>query len=364
MAPDARLVNVKVADTTGAVDVSQVIAAIDWVVQHRTDNGLNVRVLNLSFGTDSSQDYRVDPLAFAAEVAWRAGIVVVTAAGNRSTELGHLMNPAADPYVLAVGASESKGTPDVADDTVAAFSSWGDGVRNPDVVAPGRSIVSMRAPGSWIDATYPHARVTRKLFRGSGTSQATAVVSGLVADLLQQRPDLTPDQVKSLLTSTASPVPGADPRAQGAGLVNLEAALASPVPPTAQAFVASTGAGSLDAARGSLRLVHDGVALVGEQDIFGHPFDAGAMAALTAAQQSWNGGVWNGSSWSGSSWSGSSWSGSSWSGSSWSGSSWSGSSWSGSSWSGVLWGSPPSTTAACTRASCSREDQSNSRWGE
>jgi serine protease AprX len=64
------------------VDVSQVIAAIDWVVQHKTDNGMNIRVLNLSYGTDSLQAYTIDPLAFAIEQAWKAGIFVVTATGN------------------------------------------------------------------------------------------------------------------------------------------------------------------------------------------------------------------------------------------------------------------------------------------
>ena len=62
--------------------MSQVIAAIDWVVQHRYDNGMNIRVINLSYGTNSTQPYAVDPLAYAAEQAWKAGIVVVTAAGN------------------------------------------------------------------------------------------------------------------------------------------------------------------------------------------------------------------------------------------------------------------------------------------
>lgn len=82
MAPDAHIVNVKVGDNEGAVDVSQVIAALDWVVQHKDDNGMNVRVVNLSFGTDSTQDPRLDPLSFAVEQAWHHGIVVVVAAGN------------------------------------------------------------------------------------------------------------------------------------------------------------------------------------------------------------------------------------------------------------------------------------------
>jgi len=364
IAPDARLLNVKVADSTGAVDVSQVIAAIDWVIQHRTDNGLNVRVLNLSFGTDSAQSYLDDPLAFAAEVAWRNGIVVVTAAGNHGTDLGRVLDPAIDPFVIAVGSDDAQGTATTTDDAVSDFSEWGDGTRNPDVVAPGRSIVSMRDPGSYIDTNYPGGRVTKRLFRGSGTSQATGVVSGVVADLLQARPDLTPDQVKAILTQTAQPVPGADVRAQGAGLVDLDGALAAPAPAqsTTQTWVASTGTGSLDAARGSLRLVHDGVALTGEQDIMGQRFDSTAMATAEGQGSSWSGGVWNGSTWSGSSWSGSSWSGSSWSGSSWSGSSWSGSSWSGSSWSGDSWGDPQPTATTCSDR-CSQEDQSNSRWG-
>lgn len=69
MAPGARIVNVKVADSAGAVDVTQMIAAIDWVVQHRNDNGMNIRVLNLSYGTDGFQNYAIDPLTDAVERA-------------------------------------------------------------------------------------------------------------------------------------------------------------------------------------------------------------------------------------------------------------------------------------------------------
>ncbi len=75
VAPDARIVNVKVGANDGSVDVSQVIAAIDWVVQRKNDNGLNIRVLNLSFGTDSTQKYNADPLSYAVEQAWKHGIV-------------------------------------------------------------------------------------------------------------------------------------------------------------------------------------------------------------------------------------------------------------------------------------------------
>ncbi|MGH2820045.1 MAG: S8 family serine peptidase, partial [Actinomycetota bacterium] len=73
VAPESRIVNVKIANAQGATDVSQVIAGIDWVVQHRNDNGMNIRVLNLSFGTDGTQSYLLDPLTYAAEVAWHKG---------------------------------------------------------------------------------------------------------------------------------------------------------------------------------------------------------------------------------------------------------------------------------------------------
>ena len=104
--------------------------------------------------------------------------------------------------MLAVGASDTNGTPDANDDTVADFSSRGDLTRRPDVVAPGRSIVSLRAPGSLIDEAFPGGRVGDDLFRGSGTSQAAAVTSGAVALLLQEYPTLTPDQVKAALVAS------------------------------------------------------------------------------------------------------------------------------------------------------------------
>jgi len=181
MAPGARIVNLKVADAEGATDVSQVIAAIDWVVAHRRDDGMNIRVLNLSFGADGVQDYRLDPLAYAVEVAWRKGIVVVVAAGNRGFGTVKLNNPAYNPHVLAVGASASNGTYSTADDTIPRFSSCGNGQRNPDLLAPGKSIVSLRAANSSADADHPEGRVDSRFFRGSGTSQSAAVVSGAAA---------------------------------------------------------------------------------------------------------------------------------------------------------------------------------------
>ena len=348
VAPDARLLSLKVASADGATDVSQVIAALDWVVQHRGDEGMDVRVVNLSFGTESMQPYVLDPLAHAAEVAWRRGLVVVVSAGNNGNATESLTDPAFDPYVLAVGASDDLGTETAEDDVVTEFSNRGSVERTPDLVAPGRSIQSLRNPGSYIDETFPSGRVATadgsepRFFRGSGTSQSAAFVSGVAALLLQQRPDLTPDQVKALLTSTTDRIDGTDRRLQGAGVIDARSAVRAPTPHpvfVAQRHPVSTGLGSLEAARGGSHVAdpETGVELVGEMDIFGQPWDGRSWSQASWEGRSWSGGTWNGSSWSGSSWSGSSWSGRSWSGSSWSGRSWSGRSWSDALWSGRSW---------------------------
>jgi hypothetical protein len=340
-APGARIVSLKVASSDGATDVSQVIAAIDWVVQHRNADGLNIRVLNLSFGTDGTQDYRLDPLAYAVEVAWAKGIVVVAAAGNSGFGSPQLNNPAYDPYVIAVGADDTRGTDDPKDDVIPSWQTRGNAVRHPDVVAPGKSIVSLRDPGSFVDEANPAARVGEsRFFRGSGSSQAAAIVSGAVATLLTQRPQLTPDEIKTLLMRSAVRLPNADPVAQGAGLINMHRARETKTETFAgsvQTWERSTGLGSLQLARGTVTAEDEGVVLRGEQTIFGDPWDPTTWAASSWDGTTWSSGTWNGRTWSGNCWCGESWAGRTWSGRTWSGNSWSGRTWSGRTWYGRTW---------------------------
>jgi Subtilase family len=353
-----------VSTYNGATDVSQVLAAIDWVVQHRTSGGLNIRVLNLSFGTDSVQDYRLDPLTYAAEVAWRAGIVVVAAGGNEGFGNARLNDPAYDPFIIAVGADDPRGTPGSGNDLVPDFSARGES-RSVDFVAPGRSVISLRAAGSYIDTNHPEGRVGDRFFRGSGTSQAAAVTSGVAALLLQQRPELTPDQVKYILRGSAAPLPSETSVAKGQGLVSISRAMNYATPTAAvaaQAWDAATGLGSLEASRGSQRLTDNGVELKGEHDIFGNTFDTAKWAPMSASGSSWTGGDWMGSSWTGSSWTGSSWTGSSWTGSSWTGSSWTGSSWTGSSWTGSSWTGSSWTGSSWTGSSWTGSSWTGSSW--
>jgi serine protease AprX len=133
-------------------------------------------------------------------------------------------------------------------------------------VAPGRSVLSLRAAGSNIDTAYPAARVGTKLFKGSGTSQSSAVVSGAIADLLQVRPSLTPDQVKALAKGSVSRLLKTDVAA-GAGQMNMYGALLAQAPAATQRFAKSTGTGTLEAARGTNHVRVDDVDLTGETDI-------------------------------------------------------------------------------------------------
>jgi len=179
--------------------------------------------------------------------------------------------------------------------------------------------------------------------RGSGTSEATAVTSGVAALIAQRYPDASPDQVKALLTTTAASLASGNANAPGQlvhwghGIVNAAAALAAPLAPATQTATPSTGSGTLDGSRGGAYLSDNGVTLTGETDIFGQPFNAAAMAAAQTTATAWNGGVWNGSRWTGDGWTGSRWTTSTWAGSDWAGSRWTGSRWTGMTWDGSRW---------------------------
>ncbi|MEY2461720.1 MAG: serine protease AprX, partial [Acidimicrobiaceae bacterium] len=191
-APGASLASVKVAGVTGSTDLLTVLRGIQWTVNNR--DALNIGVLNISMGTPPFPSSVVNPLDRAVEAAWRAGIVVVTAAGNTGPINGTITSPGDDPMVITAGAIDDNGTASATDDTMTTFSAVGptavDGWFKPDLVAAGRSVVSLRAPGSTIDTENPSARVGTKQFVGSGTSFSAAITSGAVAILRQMHPNV------------------------------------------------------------------------------------------------------------------------------------------------------------------------------
>ena len=217
VAPNVNIINLRVLDQNGSGTDSQVIAAIQQAIALQST--YNIRVINMSLGRPVFESYTLDPVCQAVESAWKAGIVVVVAAGNRGRDnamgthgFATIGAPANDPAVITVGATRTMGTATRVDDAIASYSSRGptlvDHLVKPDLVAPGNRLVSLRVAGSTLDRNYSQFEVaplvgTPKYFRLSGTSMATPLVSGAVALMLQQNPSLTPDQVKARLMKTA-----------------------------------------------------------------------------------------------------------------------------------------------------------------
>jgi serine protease AprX len=559
VAPKAKLVSVKVAGADGSTDVSVVIAGLQWVVANREQ--FNIRVLNLSFGTDSLQSYLVDPLNYAVEQVWFSGIFVAVAAGNGGPMSDTINKPADDPYVVSVGAANLNGTSVRSDDFVAEFSSRGasaveetsegvaflvidedsidngnapnyfsdvavndhiakvglrkelsyfnanlgstitlhtgkvgdegwfapraipaewsgagptqDGLRNfvgnpalpyphgvgpglgsgndperlldkvpdvtplrtpglealegtvlcavvydgdvsinydplngslkganlgtvavrvksmsavtgssdrlpkaevtildsettcggslelfsseetsssavlekPDLLAPGISIVSNRVVGSTVDLAHPLAAVSDHYMKGTGTSQATAIISGVAALMLQARPSMTPNAAKATVNGTAGDGTATQPGG-GDGLVNARDAVWAAYQgaysrlPANQNLTPSSGTGSLEASRGSFHIEvdmdGDGAVEPLEGEI-GFGWAEGSWSAGSWRAGSWRAGSWRAGEWSAGSWRGAEWTAGSWRTGEWSASSWRADTWSASSWRASSW---------------------------
>ena len=340
VAPDARIVSVKVADAHGNTDVSQVIAGIDWVVQHRKDPGMNIRVLNLSFGTDSAQPYQLDPLAYAAEVAWRNGIVVVVSAGNTGDSSGRMTLPATDPYVIAVGAADTRGTTSLSDDVIPAFSSRGTASATPTS--------SRRAPTCRACACQgrPSTRPTAPPGPSAAGSSAAAAPARRLRSCPAPRHSCWRTRRPRPRTRSrrrwppargACRRPTARRRARGSstsrprpGSCRLRPGLRSRSPPP-RAPAASTppAAAPGSSSRGS--------AWTASRTCSACRSTRASHAASAAAGTAWTGGSWNGSTWAGDAWSGTTWSNVAWTGRTWAGSAWAGRTWASGTWDGRTW---------------------------
>jgi serine protease AprX len=333
VAPGATLISVKVAGADGSTSLSKVIGGIGWVVAHR--DALHIRVLNLSMGVDLDLHNQVNPLDVAVEATWAAGITVVSAAGNDGA--GHVTSPGDDPWIITAGALATNG-PAVGNATAAPWSGTATG--KPDVLAPGVHVVSLRAPGSTIDLANPSARVGDGLFRGSGTSMATALTSGAAAILIASHPGATPDDVKGALVSSGAPVDGSV-----ANAIDVAAA---------------------NAARSSVswvqhhRMAFDLMGLGLSQTM---PWVGVSWTGMPSTGVSWTGVSWTGVSWTGVSWTGVSWTGVSWTGVSWTGVSWTGVSWTGVSWTGVSWTGVSWTGVSWTGVSWTGVSWTSHIWG-
>jgi serine protease AprX len=330
IAPGAHIINLRVLDANGSATDSSVIAAINQAISLKSK--YNIRVINLSLGHGVFESYKLDPLCQAVEKAWKNGIVVVVAAGNYGRYLptdgyGTVTSPGNDPYVITVGAMKPMGTADRSDDLIASYSSKGptfqDHIVKPDVVAPGNLLVSTEISNTTLYNTEPENRVpysayvyggdsspSNRYFALSGTSMATGVVSGAVADLLQARPSMTPDQVKARLMKTASktfpasssvydPASGNTYTSQydlftvGAGYVDLAAALANTELATGTAMSPTA---VYDSNSGQVYLTSDSSSVWGKTQAWAGPAVWGSTQFVGGSSIMWGASSPNGSS--------------------------------------------------------------------
>jgi serine protease AprX len=310
VAPNAPLVDVRVASSQGEALTSDIVAAVDWILANKAQH--NIRVANFSLAGTSEASFRYHPLNKAVEKLWLSGVVVVAAVGNHGSSTGpvKIPAPANDPFVISVGATDMRGTAWAWDDTRVSWSAFGhtaDGFAKPELSAPGRYVTAPVSMPSTLTARFP-SRITHSAgyMWMSGTSFSAPIVSGAAAAILAKRPGLSPDLVKGALMVSAQRLAYESKVEAGVGAVDIAAAVNTSSPPNPNenlhAFVAN-----------------------GE-------FDAEAWVSAVSASANWTMSNWTASNWTASNWTLSNWVSSNWVSSNWVSSNWTMSNWVASNW--------------------------------
>jgi serine protease AprX len=308
-APQARLVDLDVMDDNGMARTSDVIAAAEWIYQHRQSK--NIRVANFSLHSTQPSNFTKDPLDRAVEKLWFSGVVVVVAAGNYGLPTGPSGVPYApgnDPFVITVGAIDLEGSVSPKRHEVPTWSAYGftrDGFRKPEIAAAGRYMVGPVPANATLKRAKPDNVVSPTYMRLSGTSFAAPIVAGAAAQVLAKHPTWTPDQVKGALMLKARFVPEEGlGGAAGVGEVNASRAADVSRPPNPNLalnrFVVSDPTGLKSPA-----------------------FDAASWADAARAAASWDSASWADVTWSDASWSSVTWSDVTWTDASWADVTWS-----------------------------------------
>jgi serine protease AprX len=287
---------------------SDVIAAAEWIYQHKDEK--NIRVANFSLHSTVPSNFTKDPLDRAVEKLWFSGVTVVVAAGNyghADGPSGVMFAPGNDPFVITVGAVDLDGTVRIKEHDVPSWSAYGytyDGFRKPEIAAAGRYVVGPVPANATLLAQKPENAVAPGYMRLSGTSFASPIVAGAAAQILARNPTFTPDQVKGALMQAARYIPEAPPGSAGVGELNaLRAANLNRAPNPNLAlnrFVVPDPTG-------------------GKTPVF----NAVSWSDAAKANVSWDQVSWSDASWSDASWTAVSWSDVSWSDVTWSDVTWS-----------------------------------------
>ena len=323
-APGARIVSIDVLDDNGVGNVSDVIDAADWIYENR--QRLDIKVANFSLHGTTLASLVSDPLDRAVERLWQSGIVVIAAAGNYATngaESAVPFAPGNDPFVLTVGATDTRGSFTERDDVAAPWSAWGytrDGFAKPEIVAPGRYIAVAVPPDATLTRERPERIVEPGYLQLSGTSFAAPVVAGTAAELLAEHPGWTPDQVKGALMLAAKPLPQATFRSVGVGTLTAADAAAVVDPPNPHAalneFLVTDPAG-------------------GPTPVF----DATRWTHVVENDAAWGSAAWGSAAWGSAAWGSAAWGSVAWGSAAWGSVAWGSVAWGSVAWGSVAWGS-------------------------
>jgi hypothetical protein len=258
VAPKCKLVSLKVLDEDGQGPLSEVIAAIAHI-QEINEFGRNLRIHGATIGLGYDYDREffacgLSPLCLEVDRLVRSGVVVVVAAGNTGIGTVKTQSRGATTTVLE-GSINDPGNAELAITVgsthrdmpqkygVSYFSSKGptaDGRKKPDILAPGQDITCCATGRAKAELGKEHDDAI--YFEHSGTSIATAVVSGAIAALLSGRRELIgqPDVIKRILLETATDLQRSE-FYQGRGLINLMKAFGGPSGEPAPPISAASG---------------------------------------------------------------------------------------------------------------------------
>ena len=212
--------------SSGDVNLISVLSGFDYLLEKGAQ--YNVRVVNCSFSASTVYDPN-DPVNVATKMLTDSGVNIVFSAGNSGAGNGTLNPYAAAPWVVGVGATDEAGR-------LASYSSrgnFGDDLQHPTLVAPGTNVVSLRAAATMtgvigVGGADPQRLSSAELpyyTTASGTSFSAPQVAGAIALMLEANPNLTPSQVKDILSRTATPLPRYFFHETGAGMLNTYAAV-------------------------------------------------------------------------------------------------------------------------------------------
>jgi serine protease AprX len=305
VAPGTGILSLKVGGPDGSTTLGAVLSALQWL--HGPGRAAGLRIATLALGVDASTD-AAELLDRAADRLGRSGMLLVTAAGNDGP--GHLSSPATARNTFSVGSVDDHATADRSDDTVSDFSATGPdraGVAQPDIAASGEMIVAAMPEGSAIAELNPGAWIEPGLFRGSGTSMATALVAGVAALASSARPDLDGDAL-------------ADALREGGSIADAPAVVAAAqAAPAGRPHQAPPGLAEQVDGPGNGRDHNDNAAQAEPNGI------------------RWTGIRWTGIRWTGIRWTGIRWTGIRWTGIRWTGEGWGDENWVPGTWGGIRW---------------------------